>query len=200
MTKLFDVQKSDAFRRLCETERVAQRSFYNSPLHLPGPFQVPAYAEEMICGISGLSVSDQEAVERIRVRNERHAAFIERLHGGDPPQVQAVIDEAVLRRAPVGSDAMRRQIEHLIELSRKPTVDIGIIPMDHGPHQGLAGSFEVYDTARDSLVFFEGGEGDRILDDDTDRIALYRSLVSSLMDIAASDEAARTLMGKLINA
>ncbi|WP_344935921.1 DUF5753 domain-containing protein [Actinoplanes nipponensis] len=199
MTKMFDVRNSDAFRRLRETEKVAGSIFYNAPLYVPGVFQEPAYAQDLICGISGLDPADAEAVERRDVRDERHGAFLERLRSDDPPQVHVVLDESVLRRAPAGSAAMRHQIEHLIEVSHLPTVRIGVIPLEHGPHRGLAGTYELYDAADGSLVFFEGAEGDRILDGDRDRIALYRELTNSLMDAAASGEEARTLMAKLIS-
>jgi hypothetical protein len=199
MTKMFDVPNSRAFRRLQDTEKVARSSFYNAVLHVPGVLQVPAYAQEMIHGISGLPADNPEAVGRIAVRNARHTAFVARLQGDDAPQVHVVIDESVLRRAPAGSATMRRQIEHLIEVSRKPTVRLGIIPVDHGPHLGLAGSFEVHDAEQGSLVFFEGADGDQVLDEDADRIGLYRSLVESLMGIAAVGDEARTVMSKLIN-
>ena len=198
MTTMFDVRNSVAFERLRDMEKHARSFFVNAPLHVPGLLQVPAYAQEMICGISGLPATNAEAVERIDVRNARHAAFLERLQGDDAPQMHAVLDESVLRRSPVGSGAMRQQIEHLIEVSRRPTVHLGIIPFEHGPHQGLAGSFEVLDNADGSLLFFEGAEGDRMIDDDLGRIALYRDLVGVLMGIAASGEDARTLMAKLI--
>jgi Domain of unknown function (DUF5753) len=197
MTKMFDVRNSDAFRRLQDGEKTARSIFYNSPLFVPGLLQEPGYAQEMICGIAGLSPTDAEAVERVKVRNERHAAFLARLEGDNAPEVHAVLDESVLRRARVGSSTMRRQIEHLIELSHKPTIHIGVIPLDRGPHRGLAGSFEVHDTAGGSLVFFEGGSGDEIVDDEN-RIALYRDLASSLMGDASTGEDARTLMRKLI--
>jgi hypothetical protein len=199
MTKMFDVRNSGAFRRLRDTEKVAQSIFHNAPLFVPGVLQVPAYAAEMISRISGLPADDPELVERIAVRNERGAAFLERLRGDDAPRVQVVIDESVLRRAPVGSETMRRQIEHLIEVSRTPTVQLGIIAPERGPHPGLAGSFEVHDAPHGSLVFFEDADGDRILEGDVDRIALYRGLVGSLMGVAASGEQARALMGKLID-
>jgi hypothetical protein len=198
MTKMFDVRNSDAFRRLREAEKVAQSIFHNAPIYVPGVLQEPAFAQEIICGLSGLPADDPEAVERIEERNARHSAFLDRLEGADAPQVHVVIDETVLRRARVGSDAMRRQVEHLIEVSRKPTFHLGVIPMEYGPHPGLAGTFEVHDSAHDSLVFFERADGDRILDD-ADRISLYRSLVDALMGAAVTGEAARTFLGKLIN-
>lgn len=196
MPKLFDVHTSEPFLRLLDTEKTADSIFYNSPLHIPGLLQEPAYAEEMISGISGLATADPDVVERVRVRNERHAALLQRLEQADAPRVQVVLDESVLRRG-AGSATMRRQIEHLIEMSGKPTIRLGIMPLESGPHPGLAGSFELHDSANGSLVFFEGAEGDRIVDD-ADRVAMYRELATSLMDIAVSGEQARALMSKLI--
>ncbi|MFI1990030.1 DUF5753 domain-containing protein [Actinoplanes sp. NPDC020271] len=197
MTKMFDVQNSGAFWRLHATEKVATSIFYNQPQLVPGVLQQPAYARAVIAGLSGLPVDDPEVIERLKVRNERHSAFLKRLEGANPPHVHVVLDEAVFRRSP-GSAVMREQIEHLIEISRKPTVQVGIIPAEREYHEGLAGMFEVHDTADGSIVFFEGAEGDRILDDDPDRIAGYRDMVGSLMGIAARGDEARRLMSKLI--
>lgn len=197
MTKMFDVRNSGSFRRLRDTEKVATSIFFNQPLHIPGILQEPAYAQEAIAGIAGLPADDPEVVERVQVRNERHAEFLKRLQGENAPQVHVVLDEGVLRRAAAGSAAMRTQIEHLIEVSRKPTVQIGIIPLAHGVHPGMAGPFEVYDTADHSLVFVESAEGDAIVDGDPERISLYRDLVGTLMSKAASGEEARALMSEL---
>ncbi len=198
MAKIFDVPNSVAFRRLREVENDAREIFANSPLFVPGPLQEPDYAQEVICGFSGLPATDAEVVGRVEVRRARHAAFLERLESDAAPQVHVVLDESVLRRG-VAGPVKRRQIEHLIELSRKPTVHIGVIPLEHGQHEGLAGPFEVHDLADDSLVFFEGAEGDSVLEGDPDRVALYREMVGRLMSVAATGEDARTLMAKLIN-
>jgi hypothetical protein len=193
--KMFDVQNSGAFRRLLDKEKTTRHIFSNQPLFVPGLLQEPAYAEATIRGFSGLPEGDAELADRVKQRNERHAAFLERLQGDDAPEIHAIIDESVLRRSSTMSeDARRKQIEHLIDISRHPKVHIGIMPLDHGPHRGLCGSFEVHDD----LVFFEDAEGDRILDDAPDRIARYRDLVGSLMSEAASGDEARVLLGKLI--
>jgi hypothetical protein len=198
MTKMLDVRLSDAFRRLQDTEKIARSIFYNAPLYVPGLLQEPGYAQELILGITGLPAGDAEAVERVGVRNERHAAFLKRLDGDDAPEVHAVIDESVLHRATAGSGVMRAQIEHLIKLSRKPSVRIGVIPLAHGPHPGLIGSFEVYDAADGSLAFFEGAHGDAVAAD-ADEIAFYRARTNSLMKIAESGDDARKLLNSLIN-
>lgn len=200
MTKMFDVGDSDEFRRLRDVESVAHSIFFNHPLFVPGVLQEPAYAQEVVAGFSPLPVGDAELAERLRVREERHLAFLERLQGDDPPQVHVALDESVLRRASVGSEAMRMQIEHLIAISRNnPTVHLGILLLEHGQHPGLRGSFEVHDTADTSLVFLEGADGDRIVEGDADRISFYRDLVGSLMRRAVTGEEARTLMSKLVS-
>ncbi|WP_133872752.1 DUF5753 domain-containing protein [Paractinoplanes brasiliensis] len=198
MTKMFDnLHDSEAFRRLRDAERVARTVFYNAPYLVPGVLQVPAYAEESFLGISGLAASDERATDRVRLRNERHAAFIKRLESHDAPQVNVVIDESVLRRMRAGSDATRKQIEHLIELSRKPNVRIGVVPFELGAHPGLAGNFEVHDSVDGSLAFSEGPFGDDIEDDD-ERIDAYRQKVGALMSVAVTGDDARALMAKLI--
>jgi hypothetical protein len=198
MGKMLDVRLSDAFRRLQEAEKIARSIFYNSPLHVPGPLQVPGYAEEMITGVTLLPAGDAEAKERVDVRNQRHAALLERLDGDDAPEVHAVIDESVLRRARPGSEVMRTQIEHLIEVSRKPSVQIGVIPLAHGPHPGLIGSFEVHAGTDGALVFFEGAHGDELADD-ADQVTFYRARVDSLIQIAKSGDDARKLLSGIIN-
>lgn len=198
MTKMLDVRLSDAFRRYQVTEKVARTIFFNACLHLPGVLQQPGYAEDMILGITSLPAGDAEAVERVHVRNKRHAAFLERLDGDDAPEVHVVIDESVLHRAPAGSAAMRAQIEHLIGISRKPTVEIGVIPLSHGPHPGLIGSFDVLDTTDGGLVFFEGAHGDEIADD-ADEVAFYRARAQSLMKMAKTGDDARKLLSNLLD-
>jgi hypothetical protein len=195
MTKMFDdLYDSEAFARLRDVEKVAQSIFYNAPSFLPGVFQLPAAAQETFAGVSGLPASDEKSADRVRLRNERHAAFLQRLDGADAPQVHVVIDESVLRRK---SAAKREQIEHLIELSRKPSVHIGVVPLEHGTHQGLAGTFEIHDTADGSLAFSEGPFGDAIVED-SGRIDPLREKVRTLMGAAVSGDDARTLMSKLI--
>lgn len=193
--KVDDLHDSDAFRRLRDVEKVARRIFYNSPDYVPGPLQLPAFARETLLGISGLPASAGEVAELVRVRTERHAALLSRVDGEDAPEVQVVLDEAVLRRAPGGSATMRQQIEHLIEISRKPTVRIGVILLEHGPHPGLAGSFEIHD----GVVFIEGADGDRILESDSAWTGIFQDRAADLMTMAAWGDEARNLMAKLIS-
>src|SRR4051812_47475895 len=87
-----------AFERFVEVEPEAVRLYLNHPTYLPGLLQVQSYAEEIIGRIAGLRPGDAELVERVNLRMQRAQAFRKRLEGPEPPQLWAVIDEAVLRR------------------------------------------------------------------------------------------------------
>ena len=60
-----------------------------------------------------------------------------------PPQLWAVIDEAVLRRPIGGVDVMRAQIEALIEAAKSPNVRLQIIPFHAGGHAAAGGPFAI---------------------------------------------------------
>nr|WP_272924058.1 helix-turn-helix transcriptional regulator [Streptomyces sp. SID3343] len=81
--------------------------------------------------------SEDVKARRVRLRMRRQ----DLLSRESPPRLIAIIDEAALRRE-VGSRAvMREQIEHLIEMDRRPTVTIKVIPFGAGAHRGQIGSF-----------------------------------------------------------
>src|SRR4051794_12472139 len=113
MTKLYDVRKSDAYRRLRDTEQIAEHIFVNQPMYVPGLLQVPAYSFEIICRMQGLTADDPEAAALEAIRDKRRTTFAERLRGAEAPHVTAVIDEAVLQRAVAGSAAAQQQVRHL---------------------------------------------------------------------------------------
>ncbi|MBL7260382.1 DUF5753 domain-containing protein [Paractinoplanes lichenicola] len=190
-----DLHDSDAFRRLRDVERVAQSIFYNAPSFVPGVLQVPAYSREIIeSTASSASMDDQ----RLRVRDERRKAFLARLDSDAPPQVHVLLSETVFRQAPAGSAVMREQIEHLLALSDRPTVRVGVVPLERRWHRGLLGNYEVLDTAAGSLAFAEGPFGDTIITDG-DRVDLVREQVRSLMNAAATGEEGRALLAKLVS-
>ena len=49
----------------------------------------------------------------------------------------AIMDPSVPRYKIGGPDVMRGQLEHLIEMARRPTVAPHVVPDGAGPHPGL---------------------------------------------------------------
>src|SRR5262249_51095881 len=57
----------------------------------------------------------------------------------------AVIEEWVLRRPIGGPTVMREQLQRLVELGSRPSIEMRILPLSVGPHAGHAGSFIVFE-------------------------------------------------------
>ena len=194
--KMIDARGPGAFDQLMKLEQVSAQIFYSQPMFLPGVLQSEGYAREVISGIAGLGPEDRAVAERVRVRMNRAATFRERLDGDEPPHVWAVIDEAVLRRTR-NAETMREQIDHLLELSKKDTVHLAILPLDAGPTLCLGGTFEVHEVAGgEAWVFFEGRPQDEIVGTDAEH---YRDLVETMLASAVSDAKAESLLIKIRN-
>ncbi len=67
------------------------------------------------------------------------------------PKIWAVVDEAALRRSLGTAQAMRRQIEHLIEMTQRPNITLQVIPFDAGGHAAAGGPFTVLRFAEPDL-------------------------------------------------
>jgi transcriptional regulator with XRE-family HTH domain len=115
-----------------ERRATALRSW--EPLLIPGLLQTADYAREVFR--RGLpNDSDGGIDERVAARMERQQI----LERDDPPLLLAVIDEGALRRV-VGSPAlMREQLGHLLTMAERPKIMLQAVPLDAGPHPGMAG-------------------------------------------------------------
>ena len=105
---------------------------------VPGLLQTPEYARAVIL-LGHAGATADEIDRRVELRRQRQQ-ILDRI---EPPQLWAVIDEAVLRRPIGGPDVMRAQIEALIEAARKPNVRLQIIPFHAGGHAAAGGPFAI---------------------------------------------------------
>jgi transcriptional regulator with XRE-family HTH domain len=107
------------------------------PQVVPGLLQTEEYARAVLLGWTAMFRLPYGEIDR-RVEAQRiRQQVLER----DPPlALSFVLDESVLRRKLGDASAMRRQLEHIIEVSRLPHVSVRILPMD-GEHPVLTGAF-----------------------------------------------------------
>ncbi|MEV4635715.1 helix-turn-helix transcriptional regulator [Actinoplanes sp. NPDC049548] len=105
---------------------------------VPGLLQTPEYARAVIM-LGHAGATGDEIDRRVELRRQRQQL----LERPDPPQLWAVIDEAVLRRPIGGADVMRGQIEALIEASKRPNIRLQIIPFHAGGHAAAGGPFAI---------------------------------------------------------
>jgi transcriptional regulator with XRE-family HTH domain len=105
---------------------------------VPGLLQTTDYARAVtLLGHGG--APDTEIEERVRLRLARQAV----LARPDPPNIWAVLDEAVLRRSLGGADIMRGQLRHLLAMAERPNVTVQVIQFEAGGHPAAGGPFSI---------------------------------------------------------
>jgi hypothetical protein len=105
---------------------------------IPGLLQTPDYARAVVQLGHGRA-PEAEIERRVNLRLDRQRL----LTRPDPPQLWAVIDEAVLRRPIGGADVIRAQIEALIDVTHQPNVRLQIVPFQVGGHSAAGGAFTI---------------------------------------------------------
>jgi hypothetical protein len=113
----------------------AQASFLRlwGLLFMPGQLQTREYAHAMF--LAG-GADEEEAAEKAGVRIGRQTIF----DGPDPAHVTAVIHERALYFQVGTPEVMAGQLQHLLELSKKPGVVLQVV-LDTGYFPGLRGPF-----------------------------------------------------------
>ncbi len=115
---------------------------------IPGLLQTEDYARALIAQSAADGVVAVEGIEpRVRMRLKRQ----EILAQPHPPQLWAVLDEAVVRRQVGGPAVMRAQLKHLIALSEQPNLTIQVMPLGFGAHHAEGGAFTILRFAEPEL-------------------------------------------------
>lgn len=121
-------------------QEAAQVSEYACQV-VPGLLQTEDYVRAVIEG-SRRRRTRKQLDSEVSVRLIRQ----ERLTSEDDPlELVAIIDEAALHREVGGSELMRSQVRHLIEVAELPTVTLQVLPFGVGAHSAMDGAFTVLD-------------------------------------------------------
>jgi transcriptional regulator with XRE-family HTH domain len=175
-------------------EAAAERISTYEPMVVPGLLQTPAYARTVIrTTYPNLSAEDIE--QRIRVLGVRQAL----LKQEDPLTVQAVLDEAVLRRPIGGPETMRAQLLRLAEAAELPTVTIQVMPLRVGEHMGLCGAFTIlsfWEPTQPNVVYLEDTTRESFLEAE-EETRQYELAFEQLCGAALRPDASYRLFGAL---
>ena len=133
-------------------ENDASRIRVFMPLVLPGLLQIQDYAEAFM-RIGPRPPSWRRKVLDTRLRRQE----ILSRPGDTAPMLTAVITEASLRYQWGPRSDRRDQIEHLIDMGRRPNVDLRIQRFTDGPPPGLSSAINIFDFAEGepSIAFTE---------------------------------------------
>ncbi|MEU5727197.1 helix-turn-helix transcriptional regulator [Micromonospora sp. NPDC047738] len=170
---------------------------------IPGVLQTREYALGLV-RLDRPSASQEERERAVEVRLQRQSLLTRRLPR--PPQLDAVLSEAVLRRTVGNRGVMVGQLSRLIQAAELPNVSIRVLPFAAGPHSGaVAGSFVILDfpatkggrAAPEPPVAYSESLTGALYLDKPDELAAYRAAWKSL-EAMALDEAQSTDMIKRI--
>ncbi|WP_329207756.1 helix-turn-helix domain-containing protein [Streptomyces sp. NBC_01696] len=130
-----------------EAEAVELHVYANQAL--PGLLQTEEYARAVFAMMK--PPLDEEIVDqRVVARLARQAIFDRR----PAPLLSFVIDEAVLRRPIGGQAVLRTQLEQLLIVAKKQTVEIQIMPLRSEENAGMAGPFTLIETVEGRRIAY----------------------------------------------
>ncbi len=171
-----------------ESEAVAISAFEVATLH--GLVQTPAYTRSVLEAI--LSARDPDELERlVELRRGRQ----ERL-GDRDVTFSLVVDESAVRRAVGSAAVMAEQQRHLLDVSRRPGIDLRVLPFGAGFHRALAGPFVILEFPPgigSDVVYIEGHAGDFYLENPSD-VDLYRGVFADVAARALDRHASRAFI------
>jgi transcriptional regulator with XRE-family HTH domain len=146
-----------------ETE--ASRLRVYSGLLIPGLAQIAEYTRAILRAVlRTVSLDQKEQLEDLDRLVELRMARQKVL----APVTSLVLDEAALRRPVGGSEVMRRQFEHLIEMAAADNITLQVLPYAAGEHPGMSGAFTIMsfaDSADGDIVFVENPMRDLYLEE-----------------------------------
>ena len=124
---------------------------------VPGLLQVEGYAR----GIMDQNEPVETLDARVAVRMERQKIFNRPV----PPEAMFVLDESALRRPVGGSKLMVEQIDHLVDMARRPNVQVLVMPFMRVTPLALGGGFILLSFPRDpDLMYTETGHVSQLIE------------------------------------
>jgi transcriptional regulator with XRE-family HTH domain len=160
---------------------------------VPGLLQTDEYARAVI--EVGADVEDAAMIQRrLALRMARQAVLTRE----PPPTLLMVLDEAVLYREVGGREVLRRQVARLADDTRRPGLELRILPFSAGAHAGQTESFMVLEFGegtRGPVVHCEGLTGG-LFRVKPDEIEVYRGALDDLRERSLSAEESRTVIAE----
>jgi Domain of unknown function (DUF5753)/Helix-turn-helix domain len=174
-------------------EAEAERIRTWQPLLIPGLLQTEEYAWAVIQ--AGRAASPDDAQRRVMARMARRTL----LNRPDGPQLDAIVDEAALRRPVGGPETMREQLREL--LRPRPNVSVRVVPFQAGVHPGLEGGFVLLDFPADTTfpteIYAESIAGD-LYPESADQIARISLAYERIGQVALDADGSAVLIRRII--
>ena len=162
-------------------------------LFMPGLLQTEEYIRAVASHGQPAHI-DEETERRVKLRLQRQRLLFRQ----GAPRLWAVIDESVVRRPIGGVGVLRRQIDHLLEVTRQSNITLQVVPYEMSGYQA-EGSFSMLRFAEPVLpdvVYIEHLNGALYLDRPAE-IEVYGRVIDRLAVDAETPDRSRQLLSKL---
>ena len=173
-----------------ETEARTIRSY--EPELVPGLLQTEAYTRAVMRAWQP-SWTAADIDRRVEIRMARQDVL---LQAGASPQVNCIINEAVLRRTVGGNEVMHEQIEMLAKERDPANVTVQVLSFNSGAHPAMAGPFQIltfHDPGDLGIVHLESAMTAITLEQ-PEELRRYDEIWGSLQARALSPEDSRVMM------
>jgi transcriptional regulator with XRE-family HTH domain len=174
-------------------EAVATSIDVFEPMIVTGLLQTKAYARELISYHASITLGvDVEKSVALRMRRQSAITREE-----EPAEFWCVIEEQALRR-PVGSPAvMAEQLDHLLEVAKRPNVSLQVIPHEVGVHPAIKGAFYMLRFSDDWRVAYEETRRFAYYYDKPEAVEDYGKVMNHLRHLAIDPKKTRALITKV---
>jgi transcriptional regulator with XRE-family HTH domain len=182
-----------------EDESMALRMV--SPVGIPGLLQTEAYARAIVEAAWWAVEIDLRgrakpamADDRVAVRMQRQQEVLRR---AQPPEITAVLDEAVLWRQIGGPAVLKQQLLHLVALGSKSYIDIRVLPFRSGmvDMMGYYVILEFPDDDDPDAVYVEGSFDQSVVEGS--EVATYRAAFTRLLEASLSEEESLAMIAEV---
>ncbi len=163
------------------------------PMVITGLLQTEAYAHELIAYHASITLGvDVEASVALRLRRQ---SVITRETSA--AELWCVVEEQALRRPVGGPSVMAGQLDHLLEMIRRPNINVQVIPHEAGVHPALKGAFFLLRFEDDWRVGYEETRRFAYFYDSPDAVEDYTKVMNHLRHLALNPKRSRALIAKV---
>lgn len=173
-----------------------------SSIGMPGLLQTPEYARALADAswwttAAGGSIrpAPPVAAQRVDIRMIRQREVLRR---DTPPEITAVLDEAVLWRRIGGAETLKQQLLHLVALGSNPHITINVLPFAANV-LNMVSPFvilEFPDPTDTDVVFAEAAFEQRVLDE-LPEVETYRQVFESVREASLPEEDSLELIARV---
>jgi transcriptional regulator with XRE-family HTH domain len=183
------------FGELMGLEAEASVHKYFQPVVVPGLLQTQAYARTVLSNTAPGPLTPEQIDTRVEIRMTRQREVLQQ---ANPPRLEIVLDEAVLRRIADSAEVMREQLLHLVKVGAAGNVVIQVLPFTAGVNT-VEGAFMILqfpDPDDTDVVYTESALTGHVLDRPDD-IGPYRQAFHRLQETSLPPDESVAMIAKI---